>query len=185
MKLMERQPRGDERLINSQSEPQTEARPQPQFQYSFLVDVRGTAADCASSVSRQHQTLDNQAESQQHDDTETAGRQQHRELSQQAVLRGPRRRRKRRRSLWHLAVDARPALVALAGELVLHVQDVVAVEVASDVEAGAPGGRRVAAPDVEEVRVQVQSSVTCDRAYSDDPQRTTPDAPKAALSPMV
>ena len=28
-------------------------------------------------------------------------------------------------------------------------------------------------------------TITCDRAYSDDPQRTTPDAPKAALSPMV
>lgn len=26
---------------------------------------------------------------------------------------------------------------------------------------------------------------TCERAYSDDPQRTTPDTPKAALSPMV
>ena len=58
------------------------------------------------------------------------------------------------RSLGHLAVNARPALVALAGELLLHVQDVVVVEVAADVETGA-AGRRVAV-DVEEARVQVQ-----------------------------
>lgn len=56
-------------------------------------------------------------------------------------------------SLGHLAVDTCPALVALTGELVLHVQDVVVVEVAADVEAGAPG--RWVAVDVEEARVQV------------------------------
>lgn len=57
----------------------------------------------------------------------------------------------------HLAVDARPALVALAGEFVLHVQDVMVVEVAADMKIGAPG--RWVAVDVEEAGVQVQVSV--------------------------
>lgn len=84
-------------------------------------------------------------------------------ISQQAVLQGRRqgggrlrRRQRRRRSLGHLTVNASPALVALAGELVLHVQDVVVVEVPADLEAGA-SGRRVAV-DVEVARVQVQVS---------------------------
>lgn len=87
--------------------------------------------------------------------------QEEQDISQQAVLSGVRQRdsglrwgRRRGWSLGHLAVNTCPALVALAGELVLHVQDVVVVEVAADVEAGAPG-RRVAV-DVEEAWVQVQ-----------------------------
>lgn len=63
-------------------------------------------------------------------------------------------RRRSRRNLGHLAVNAGPTLVALAGELVLHVQDVVVVEVTTDVEVGAPG--RQVAVDVEEAWVQVQ-----------------------------
>lgn len=66
------------------------------------------------------------------------------------------RRRITGRSLGHLAVNTRPALIALAGELLLHVQDVVVVEVPADVEAGAPGCR--VEVDVEEARVQVQVS---------------------------
>ncbi|KAL7858139.1 hypothetical protein AOLI_G00182410 [Acnodon oligacanthus] len=41
--------------------------------------------------------------------------------------------------LWHLAVDTRPALVTLAGELMLHVQNVVVVEVSTHVEAWSAG----------------------------------------------
>lgn len=67
-----------------------------------------------------------------------------------------RRWRRRGRGLWHLAVNTSPALVALAGELVLHVQDVVVVEVTADVEARARW--RGVASDGEESRVQVQVS---------------------------
>lgn len=56
--------------------------------------------------------------------------------------------------LGHLTVDARPALVTLTGELVLHVQDVVVVEVAADVEAWSSDA--VVEADVEEARVEVQ-----------------------------
>lgn len=59
-------------------------------------------------------------------------------------------------SLGHLTVNACPALVALAGELVLHVQDVVVVEVTADMETKAHGCR--AAMDAEEAWVQVQVS---------------------------
>lgn len=52
------------------------------------------------------------------------------------------------RSLRHLTVNPRPALVALAGELVLHVEDIVVVEVSADVKKRA-SGRRVST-DVEE-----------------------------------
>lgn len=58
------------------------------------------------------------------------------------------------RSLGHLAVDPRPALVALTGELLLHVHDVVVVEVTVDVEAS-PLQRRVVA-DAKKVWVKVQ-----------------------------
>lgn len=114
----------------------------------------------------QYQTPDNQTESQEHDDAQTREmeRQEEQDISQQAVLSGVRQRngrlrrgrRCRGRGLGHLAVNTCPALVALAGELVLHVQDVVVVEVTANVEAGAPG-RRVAV-DVEEAWVQVQVS---------------------------
>lgn len=58
--------------------------------------------------------------------------------------------------LGHLTVDARPALVTLTGELLLHVQDIVVVEVAADVETR-PTDALVEA-DVEEARVEVQVS---------------------------
>lgn len=116
----------------------------------------------------QNQTPDNQTESQEHDDAQTGemeGKEQQ-DISQQAVLPGVRwrdgrlrrgrRRRKGGQYLGNLAVNTCPALIALAGELMLHVQDVVVVEVAADVEAGASGSR--VAVDVEEARVQVQVS---------------------------
>lgn len=88
--------------------------------------------------------------------------QEQQDVAQQAGLSGVRQRGRglqwrmggAGRGLGHLAVNARPTLVALAGELVLHVQDVVVVEVAADVEAGAPRGR--VPVDVEVARVQVQ-----------------------------
>lgn len=114
----------------------------------------------------EYKTLDNQTESQEHDDTQAGEMegQEEQDVSQQAGLPGGRQgdgglkwwRRRTGWSLGHLAVNTCPALVALAGELLLHVQDVVVVEVTADVEAGAPG-RRVAV-DVKETRVQVQVS---------------------------
>ncbi len=59
-------------------------------------------------------------------------------------------------SLGHLAVNTRPALVALTCKLVLHIQDVVIVEVSADVKSRTSGCRVVM--DVEEARVQVQVS---------------------------
>lgn len=54
-----------------------------------------------------------------------------------------------KRGLGHLAGHASPALVALTGELVPHVQDVVVVEVAAEVEAPAPGDGEVAGVEVQ------------------------------------
>lgn len=58
------------------------------------------------------------------------------------------------RFLRHLAVDAGPALVTLAGELLLHIQDVDVVQVAADVEARSTDTS--VELDVEETRVEVQ-----------------------------
>lgn len=115
----------------------------------------------------QNQTLDDQTESQKHDDAQTGEMEgeEEQDISQQAVVPGvgqrdgglmgwQRRRRRRRGNLGYLTVHTCPALVALTGELVLHVQDVVVVEVAAHVEVRA-AWRRVAV-DVEEPRVQVQ-----------------------------
>lgn len=93
--------------------------------------------------------------------------QKQQDVAQQAGLSGGRQRgrglqwRKRGtgRGLGHLAVNARPTLVALAGELVLHVQDVVVVEVATDVEAGPLRGRVPVDVEVARVQVQVRSRV--------------------------
>lgn len=113
----------------------------------------------------QNETLDDETKSEEHDDAQAGEveRQEEQDVSQQTGLSGvrqgdggPERRRVTGRRLGHLAVHACPALVALAGELLPHVQDVMVVEVPADVEAGAPA-RRVQA-DVEEARVQVQAS---------------------------
>lgn len=93
--------------------------------------------------------------------------QEQQDVGQQAGLSGGRQRggglqwgrRGTGRGLGHLAVNARPTLVALAGELVLHVQDVVVVEVAADVEAGPPRGRVPVDVEVARVQVQVRSRV--------------------------
>lgn len=98
--------------------------------------------------------------------------QEKQDISQQAVLVGVRhwdgrlRWDRGRQSLGHLAVNTCPALVTLTGELVLHIQDVVVVEVTADVEAGALGCRVTA--DVEEARVQVQVSTRV-QALADTP----------------
>lgn len=63
------------------------------------------------------------------------------------------------RCLRHLAVDPRPALVALTAELLLHVQDVVMVEVSTDVEAPPPGGGIMVDAEEEWVQVQVSARV--------------------------
>lgn len=76
------------------------------------------------------------------------------------------RRRGRRQSLGHLTVNTCPTLVALAGELVPHVQDVVVVQVAADMEAGAPGCG--VAVNVEEAWVEVQVSTRV-QALADTP----------------
>lgn len=60
----------------------------------------------------------------------------------------------RGRHLGDLAVNSSPALVTLTGELVLHVQDIVVVEVSPDVESGAPGCWVVM--NVKKARVEVQ-----------------------------
>lgn len=57
-------------------------------------------------------------------------------------------------SLGHLTVNPCPAFVALTGELLLHGQNVVMVEVTADVEAPSLQGRVMA--DVEKVWVKVQ-----------------------------
>ena len=94
------------------------------------------------------------------------------DFSQKAVLPGVRKGDGRliwRRGVWslgHLTVNTCPALVALAGELVLHVQDVVVVEVSADVEARASGCW--VSVDVEETWVQVQVSARVE-ALSDAP----------------
>lgn len=56
--------------------------------------------------------------------------------------------------LRNFTVDSCPALVTLTGELLLHVQDIVVVEVAADVEAWSTDA--VVEADVEEARVEVQ-----------------------------
>lgn len=59
-----------------------------------------------------------------------------------------------RQSLGHLTVNTCPTLITLAGELVLHVQDVVVVEVTADMEARTFGCRIEV--NMEEAWVQVQ-----------------------------
>lgn len=112
----------------------------------------------------QDQTLQDQTESQEHDNAKTGEmkRNEEQNLCQQAVSpRGKRWGRKERcwwtrrgRDLGDLTVNSGPALVALAGELVLHVQDIVVVEVTYDMETGAPAFRVVA--NVKKARVEVQ-----------------------------
>ena len=110
--------------------------------------------------SLQNQTLDNKTQSQEHDDTQTGEvqGQDHQDVSEQTVVPGVghvlHRRRRKRRRLGHLTVNPRPALVALAGELVFHVQDVVVVQMATDVEARASQAR--VAADAEEPGVEVE-----------------------------
>lgn len=70
-------------------------------------------------------------------------------------------------SLGDLTVNSCPALVALAGELVLHVQDVMVVEVTTDTEAGASPGHRVTV-DLKEAWVEVQVSARV-QAFADAP----------------
>lgn len=100
----------------------------------------------------QYEALDGQTEAQTHDDGQAGGvhRQEDQQLSHKAVWGA----RLQRCCLGHLAVDPCPALVALTGELVLHVQNVVVVEVAADMEAWPP--RPGVAVDVEEARVEMQ-----------------------------
>lgn len=57
-------------------------------------------------------------------------------------------------------MNTSPALVALAAELVLHVQDVMVVEMTSDMEVGTFG--RWVVVDVKEAWIQVQVSPRVD-----------------------
>lgn len=66
---------------------------------------------------------------------------------------------KRGRCLWHLAVHTSPTLVALAGKLVLHVQDVVVVQVPADMEAAARGCQVTVDLKVAWVQVQVSTRI--------------------------
>lgn len=111
----------------------------------------------------QNQALDDQAEAQKHDDAQAGEMEgeEEEEVSQQTVVSGVRQggRRQLRRggrgwSLRYLTVNPGPSQVALARELVFHVQDVVVVEVTADMETGASRGR--VSVDVEEAWVQMQ-----------------------------
>lgn len=86
-----------------------------------------------TSVS-QYQTLNHQTKTQERNGRQTGEiqRQNHQQVSQDTVARVG---CEGLRFLRHLTVDACPALITLAGELLLHVQDIKVVLVAADMEA--------------------------------------------------
>lgn len=114
--------------------------------------------------SSEDQTPDDQTESKEDNEAkagEMYGEEDENICQEAAVAGGGTERAPGRtgRSLGHLAVDPRPALVALTGELLLHVHDVVVVEVTIDVEASTLQRRVVADAKKMWVKVQVGAGV--------------------------